>query len=197
MRDMIKMVLVLTILSSFSGTLLAALRNGTKEQIELQELEFLKAPAVRQILTGVSNDPIKDRFKIKDGDREISFFVGVKDGKAKAVAFETSGKGYGGDIGVMVGIDISNDKVIGVGVTTHQETPGLGSRAKTDPAFAAQFSGMPALDTFKVKPDGGQIDAIGGATISSRGVCLAATQAGDLYERLKDQITQEVKNIKP
>lgn len=197
MRDMIKMVLVLTILSSFSGTLLAALRNGTKEQIELQELEFLKAPAVRQILTGVSNDPIKDRFKIKDGDREISFFVGVKDGEAKAVAFETSGKGFGGDIGLMVGIDISNDKVIGVGVTTHQETPGLGSRTKTDPNFAEQFSGMPALDTFKVKPDGGQIDAIGGATISSRGVCLAATQAGDLYKRLKDQITQEVKNIKP
>ena len=196
MRDMIKMVLVLTVLSSFSGTLLAALKNETKERIEIQELEFLKAPAVRQILTGISNDPIKDRFKIKDGDNEISFFVGVKDGKANTVAFESAGKGFGGDIGVMVGVDVSNDKIIGVGVTTHQETPGLGSRAKTDPKFAAQFGDLPILETFKVKTDGGQIDAISGATISSQGVCLAATDAGALYKRLKDKITEELKNIK-
>jgi len=196
MRDMIKMVLVLTILSSFSGTLLAALRNGTKERIEIQELEFLKAPAVRQILTGISNDPIKDRFKIKDGDKEISFFVGVKDGKANMVAFESSGKGFGGDIGLMVGVDVSNDQIVGVGVTTHQETPGLGSRSKTDPKFAAQFGGLAILETFKVKTDGGQVDALSGATITSRGVCLAATDAGVIYKRLKDKITQELKSIK-
>jgi len=196
MRDMIKMVLVLTVLSSFSGTLLAALKNSTQEKIEIQELEFLKAPAVRQILTGISNDPIKDRFKIKDGDQEISFFIGIKEGKANMVAFETSGKGFGGDIGVMVGVDVSNDKIIGVGVTTHQETPGLGSRAKTDPKFATQFGDLPILETFKVKTDGGQIDAISGATISSQGVCIAATDAGVLYKRLKDKITEELKNIK-
>ena len=196
MRDMIKMVLVLTVLSSFSGTLLAALKNGTKERIEIQELEFLKAPAVRQILTGISNDPIKDRFKIKDGDQEISFFIGVKEGNANMVAFETSGKGFGGDIGLMVGVDVSNDTIIGIGVTTHQETPGLGSRAQTDPKFGAQFGGLPITETFKVKTDGGQVDAISGATISSQGVCLAATDAGELYKRLKDKITQELKNVK-
>ena len=50
----------------------------------------------------------------------------------------------------MVGVDTSNDQVIGVGVTTHQETPGLGSRAKTDPKLAAQFNGLPITETFKV-----------------------------------------------
>jgi len=196
MRDMIKMVLVLTILSSSSGILLASLRDGTKERIEIQELEFLKAPAVRQILVGISNDPIKDRFKIKDGDQEISFFAGVKDGKANMVAFESSGKGFGGDIGLMVGVDVSNDTIIGVGVTTHQETPGLGSLAQTDTKFPAQFGGLPILETFKVKTDGGQVDALSGATITSQGVCIAATDAGVLYKRLKDKITQELKNVK-
>ena len=196
MRDMIKMVLVLTILSSSSGILLASLRDGTKERIEIQELEFLKAPAVRQILVGISNDPIKDRFKIKDGDQEISFFAGVKDGKANMVAFESSGKGFGGDIGLMVGVDVSNDTIIGIGVTTHQETPGLGSRAQTDPKFGAQFGGLPILETLKVKTDGGQVDALSGATITSQGVCIAATDAGVLYKRLKDKITQELKNVK-
>ncbi|MCP4708515.1 MAG: FMN-binding protein, partial [Planctomycetes bacterium] len=103
--------------------------------------------------------------------------------------------GFGGDIGLMVGVDVSNDKIIGVGVTTHQETPGLGSRAQTDPKFAAQFGGLPIIETFKVKTDGGQVDALSGATISSQGVCLAATDAGVLYKRLKDKITEELKNI--
>ncbi len=196
MRDMIKMVLVLTILSSSSGILLASLRDGTKEKIKDQELEFLKAPAVRQILTGVNKEIRKSLFKIKDGDKEISFFFGIKDGKANTVAFETSGKGFGGDIGLMVGVDVSNDTIIGIGVTTHQETPGLGSRAQTDPKFGAQFGGLPILETFKVKTDGGQVDALSGATITSQGVCLAATEAGVLYKRLKDKITQELKNIK-
>jgi len=196
MRDMIRIVLVLTILSSSSGILLASLRDGTKERIKKQELEFLKAPAVRQILAGISNDPINDLFTIQDGDKEINFFVGIKDGKANMVAFETSGPGYGGDIGLMVGVDISNDKIIGVGVTKHQESPGLGSRAKTDPKFPAQFGGLPIMEPFKVKTDGGQVDALSGATITSQGVCLAATNAGELYKRLKEKITQELKNIK-
>jgi len=196
MRDMIKIVLVLTILSSSSGILLASLRDGTKERIKKQELEFLKAPAVRQILAGISNDPINDLFTIQDGDKEIIFFVGVKDGKANEVAFESTGKGFGGDIGLMVGVNVSNDQVIGVGVTTHQETPGLGSRSKTDPKFAAQFGGMPLIETFKVKTDGGQVDALSGATITSRGVCFAATDAGVIYKRLKDKITEELNKIK-
>jgi electron transport complex protein RnfG len=50
MREMIKMVVVLTVLSSFSGGLLAALRDGTKDKIENQQLEFVKGPAIRKIL---------------------------------------------------------------------------------------------------------------------------------------------------
>jgi len=80
MRELIKMVIVLTILSSFSGGLLAAIRNGTLERIEYQQLTFVKGPAIRAILEGYSNDPIVDRFKITHGDTEKSFFVGFFDG---------------------------------------------------------------------------------------------------------------------
>ena len=123
MREMIQMVVVLTILSCISGGLLASIKNGTKEQIEYQQLVFVKGPAIRAILEGSSNDPITDRFKIKDGDIERSFFAGAFDGKANTVTFEALGKGYGGDIGVMVGINLDDDKIVGVGVTTHSEPP--------------------------------------------------------------------------
>jgi len=192
MRDMIKMVLVLTILASFSGGLLAAIKDGTAEDIEKQKLTFVKGPAIKQILEGASNDPISDRFKLKDQDQERSFFVGVYDGKPKAVAFETFGKGFGGDIGVMVAVDVAADRIVGVSVTTHQETPGVGSRAKTDPDFAAQFTGKAFEGEFKVKPDGGQVDALSGATVTSRGVAGALTQAAGVYERVKPQVKEKL-----
>jgi len=195
MREMIKMVVVLTLLCTFSGGLLAAIRGGTKEKIEYQQLKFVKGPAIKTILEGSSNDPIVDRFKIKDEKIERSFFVGIFDGKASAVAFESFGKGFGGDIGLMVGVNIEDDNIIGAGVTTHNETPGVGSRAKSDPGFAAQFKGLSIKDTFKVKTDGGQVDAVSGATVTSRGVTVAATGAGKIYKKLKPQIAEKLKTF--
>jgi electron transport complex protein RnfG len=197
MREMIKMLLVLTILSTFSGGLLAAINNKTKEKIQLQILEFVKGPAVRKIFEGITNDPIADRFEIKDGETQTSFFVGVFDGEPKAVAVEVFGKGgYGGDVGLMVGIDVNEDKLIGVGVTTHSETPGMGARAETDPSFVAQFKDLPIKDPFKVTQDGGTINAISGATLTSRAVCLAASEAEEVYLKLKPQIVEKLKAFK-
>jgi len=195
MREMIQMVVVLTVLSFVSGGLLAYVKDGTKDKIEFQQLTFVKGPAIKEILKGAANDPITDRFKLKDGDTERSFFVGVFDGKPQTVAFESSGKGYGGDIGVMVGVNLEDGKIAGVGVTTHSETPGVGSRAKTDPTFVAQFPGQPIAETFKVKADGGQVDALSGATFTSRGVAAALTEAGEIYEKLKPQIEDKAKTF--
>ena len=195
MREMIQMVVVLTILSCISGGLLASIKNGTKEQIEYQQLVFVKGPAIRAILEGSSNDPITDRFKLKDGDIERSFFAGAFDGKANTVTFETFGKGFGGDIGVMVGVNLDDDKIVGVSVTTHSETPGIGDQAKTNIAFSNQFKGMPLKDTFKVKTDGGQVDSLSGATITSRGVSVAVTEAVKVYEKLKPQIADQLKTF--
>ena len=192
MKEMIKMVVVLTILAAFSGGLLASIKDGTAEDIEKQKLTFVKGPAILKILADASNDPIADRFKIKDGEQEHSFFVGVLNGKPEAVAFESFGKGFGGDVGVMIGVDVETDKIVGIGVTTHQETPGIGARAATDRAFQGQFTGKDFSGEFKVKPDGGQVDALSGATVTSRGVSGALTQAVTIYERVKPQVTEKL-----
>jgi electron transport complex protein RnfG len=192
---MIKMVVVLTVLSALSGGLLASVRNGTQAQIENQQLAFVKGPAIKSILEGASNDPIADRFKLPYGEGEESFFVGKFDGQPKAVVFEAFGKGYGGEIGVMVGVNLEDGKILNVGVTTHQETPGLGSRAKTTTELSDRFVGLDLSGEFKVRPDGGEIDALSGATLTSRGVCNAVTQASKMYTELKPQVAEKVKTI--
>ncbi|MCK4487028.1 MAG: RnfABCDGE type electron transport complex subunit G [Desulfobacterales bacterium] len=193
MRDIIRMIVVLAVMAACGGALLAGVKSGTAAKIEYQQLKFVKGPAIIEILEGCSNDPLVDRFKVKDGEVERGFYVGVFDGKANTVVFESFGKGFGGDIGVMVGVNIETDELLGMGVTTHAETPGLGSRAKDDPSFRAQFKGLSITEPVKVKPDGGQIDAVSGATITSRGVCQGVTDSSAFYSRLKPQILEQAR----
>jgi len=196
MRDMLKLFLAVTIFSAVSGGLLSLVRSSTQARIEYQQLKFVKGPTLKEIMKGCQNDPIVDRFKLKYGKTEETIFIGVFNGKPKTIALEAFGKGFGGEIGVIVGIDVETDKIVGVGVTTHHETPGVGSRAKTDPTFRAQFKGLSVGTSFKVKSDGGQIDAITGATISSRGVCSAVNNAVQAYKKLKPEILKKLRSFK-
>lgn len=193
MREMIKLFAVIVIFSVISGGGLAALRDATKEQIEIQQLTFVKGPTLKKILRGCQNDYLKDRFKLPDGSVERDFFVGQFDNKRNVVAFESFGKGFGGDIGVIVAVNVENDQIVGIGITTHSETPGLGARVKTEEPFSEQFKGLSLETPFKVKADGGQIDAISGATVSSRGVCGAMVELGEIYKRLKPRIVEKLK----
>lgn len=196
MKEMIKMVVVLTVLSVVSGTALAFIQTKTTVLIENNKLEFVKGPAIKSILKGATNNPIADRFKIKTGETEHTFFVGVFDGNPKSMVLEGSGKGFGGPVGIVVGVDLKTDKIVGVRITTHSETPGVGARAKSDPTFVAQFADQPLEGTFKVKADGGQVDAVGGATITSRAVSAGLTDVSKLYTELKPQLVEKAKSFK-
>ncbi len=197
MREMIKMVMVLTIITAVSGGVLSMLKTGTEDRIENQILKFQKAPALEAIFDTATNEPLKERFKIKvkinEKDEEITFFPALLGDGSRAVAFEAKGAGFGGDVGLMVGIDLKTDKIIKARVTTHSETPGVGSRAKDDVSFVSQFTGMAMDSNFKVKKDGGDIDAMSGATVTSKGVCLAASNLQKLYIKLKPQIINKMK----
>ena len=196
MREMIRLLVTIAVFSAVSGGLLTVIQSGTKGRIEYQQLKFVKGPAIQQILEGCSNNPLVDRFKLKDGEKQRTFFIGVFDDKANTVALESFGKGFSGDIGVIVAVNTEDDKIVGIGVTTHSETPGLGSKAKTEAGFSGQFKGLPIKEPFKVKADGGQIDSVSGATISSRGVCGAIVDSANTYERLKPEIIKKLKAFK-
>jgi electron transport complex protein RnfG len=186
MKNIIQMVVVLTVLSGSSAGILAGIRVMTMEKIEYQQLKFQKEPAVRKIMEGSAVDPMAERFKIDYQGRKLTIFPGEIDGEPMA-AFETFGKGYSGEVGVMVGISLSSGRIIGMGVTTHSETPGIGSKVKDSPTFVDQFEGEPVESGFKVRNDGGGVDAISGATITSRAVCVAVDEAGKVYGELKER----------
>ena len=95
----------------------------------------------------------------------------------------------------MVAVNVENDTIVGAGVTTHSETPGLGATAKDDPGFVSQLKGLSVKETFKVTKDGGKINAMSGATITSRAVCSAASDAGKIYQKLKPQLTEKLKEF--
>jgi Na+-translocating ferredoxin:NAD+ oxidoreductase subunit G len=194
--DMIKMVVVLTILSVISGGGLKGLQEFTAPNIEAAELELVKGPAVRDLLRGASNDPVESRFKIPDGDEEWTVFVGAFDGEPKVAVLEVSGKGFADKFGLLVGFDVAENKLAGISVTTHKETPGLGSQAKDNPSFAAQFKGKPLDKPIRVSTDGGDITALSGATVTSRAVCEATNAAIAKFEELKPRVIENMKAVK-
>ena len=192
MRDLIRMVLVLTVLTFVAGGLLSAVKSATELQIENQILKFLKAPAINDIFPEATNDPVTDRFTIEAEDMKLQVFKAVNPDGTKLVAFETKGVGFGGPMGLMVGINVETDEVEGMRMTTHAETPGIGTKAKDDPAFVSQFNGLNINDGFALQADGGTISAISGATVTSKGLMIAANKARDFYKKLKPEIMKNL-----
>jgi Na+-translocating ferredoxin:NAD+ oxidoreductase subunit G len=194
LRELIQMVVVLTIVTSVCAGGLAAVKLATKEQIDYQQIKFIKEPALKKILTDFDNDPISDRLQIVTGkdargrDVKTTFFLAKKGGSVTSLAFEAAGSGYGGPIGVMIAIDPRDDLVQAVAVTTQTETPGLGTKIVDDPAFPAQFAKKPVSSNFNLAAAGGQIQAISGATVSSNGVSTAVSRGIELYQKVKSQL---------
>ncbi len=193
MREMINMIVVLTVLTAFSGGLLAAVQSGTQDKIETQVLKFQKAPAIKEIFPTATNDPLAERFTVKTDELELQIFPSILPDGSKNIAFETKGGAYGGPIGLMVGINIETDQVVQVRVTTHAETPGIGTRAKEDLSFVKQFAGKGIDTNFALKSENGSIDAMSGATVTSKGVSIAAVQAKEFYQKLKPEIIKQIK----
>lgn len=189
MRDILKMLVVLSAICGISGFALSYLKLVTAGPIEEQVLTYVQGPAMQRVFSDVDNAPVAERkkFTLADG-RVITVFPARKAGKLVGVALENSGKGFGGDIGIMVGFNPANDSLVGIGVTTMKETPGIGT-VITQARFTDQFSGKP-LDKVGLKSQGGQFDAISGATVSSTGAITGVVNAAKVYSELKPQILE-------
>ena len=98
------------------------------------------------------------------------------------IVFRVFPQGYGGPIPITVGLDL-NGKITGVRIASAaeglKETPGLGVKI-TEPEFKDQFIDKCAPEA-QLKNDGGEIDAITAATISSRAVCNGIKKGIETY----------------
>ena len=99
-----------------------------------------------------------------------------KDGNVLGSVVVNVAKGYGGDISVMTGVD-KDGKVTGVNILSHSETAGLGANAVKE-SFRDQFVGLvKGITVSKDKPGENSIDALTGATVTSRAVTKAVNAA--------------------
>ena len=121
--------------------------------------------------------PQADSFKEVEGKQ--AWFAAEKGGKIIAYVVPSETKGYGGTIQLLVAVD-DNGKVIAYSTVKANETPGLGDRATKSP-FKDQFAGKTSANLVVTKDptDKNDIQAMTGATISSRAFTKAVKQAVD------------------
>ena len=158
--------IVLTVICLVAALALAFTYNGTKDRIAQQE--EAKTVAVRQALL-----PAAASFEAVDGSE---VYRGV-DANGAAVGYVTVNtvKGFGGDVEISVAVDPEGViQGISVGGANFKETAGLGAKSK-EPAFTEQFAGKTA--PVALKKNGGEIDAITAATITSNAVVKGVNDA--------------------
>lgn len=181
------MVIVLTVITCLSGAILGAVNEVTKEPIKIAKLEK-QEKAIKLVAPEYDNNPIDDQWSttLEDGTNAI-IFPAKKNGEMVGAAVEASTKsGFSGPISIMVGFD-KDGNINEYTVLSHAETPGLGSKMPTWFHEKGNILGKnPAKNNLTVSKDGGEIDAITAATISSRAFLNAVANAYNAYTNSQD-----------
>lgn len=171
--------LILFVICVFVTAALAGTNLLTKDKIAQQQAA--KSEESRKIVLGDA-----DSFEAgEDG----SYYIGLQNGSPVGYVFETESKGYGGTVQVMTGVS-SQGEITGVVVLSHAETPGLGANAEKEDFRAQYQQAVPedgSIDVVKYQvPAQGEIEAMTGATITSRAVTDAVNAAVEQYNAVKE-----------
>lgn len=167
MKKFLHLIVSLSLICGVCAAVLAYVNRVTKDAIREAATEKSRA-AVRAVLPSeaVSLEAIGE-----------DVFVG-RDASGKPVGYAAKGVGtggYGGDIVLMAGFRADGETLVAYRTLAASETPGLGMKLNA-PEFADQFADKDAR-TLAVRKDGGAIEAITSATITSRAVCRALADA--------------------
>lgn len=178
--NMVATLFVVTLVAAFA---LGAVFNATKEPIALAKKAKTEA-ALKAVMPGF--DRVESFKMLPDGASDsLTINKGYKGDQLIGYAVESySNNGYDPtQIKVMIGFTPEGN-IINTSVIQHKETPGLGTKL-LEPKFADQFIDKhPTSFNLVVKKDGGDVDAITAATISSRAFCEAIVLA---YSSIKNE----------
>ncbi len=187
-RELFKLIVALTIISSLAAATLAMVYDTTKGPIaEQKRVKMIRS--LKGVLPEFDNEIDKDISEVILGkdirgmDKKVTFFNARSGGNLVGVAFKViAPDGYKGDIEIMMGVGPER-KITGIEILGHRETPGLGDKI-ADKWWKDEFKGK-SLEGSKiaVKKDGGEIDQFTGATISPRAVADAVRSGLELYKK--------------
>ena len=182
-----RLVIVLTCISLLAALALTGVYALTKGPIEKGQKEK-KEKALQSVLPAYEGT-VRDTV-IVDADNEqipVHLAIGKNFFHDAATTESYTKKAFSGRFDLMVGFD-AEGAIVNTEVLKASETPGLGDKINKDKSdFALQFNHQnPADYRLVVKKDGGDVDAITAATISSRAYCDAVQRAYDIFMKIKE-----------
>ena len=193
---LINMLVALLVITAVSGGVLGLVYGMTKDKIAEVDLKKNEAAiqAVLPLEGEITYQP--DTLTFTEDGATMTFPCNLAydaNGNFLGAAVKTSEGGFGGKIDLMVGF-LSDGTIKGTSVLSHAETPGLG--ANMTGKFKDQFvEKNPADFRLTVKKDGGDVDAITAATITSRAFSKAVDKAYKAFEANKDKFAPAVEEI--
>lgn len=171
------MLLSLTLIAGAMGAVLAWVHSLTVDEIS-ESIARAKIEALTEVLPEFDNDPSATEQEMELDGIPTNIYSATLNGEKSGTAVETGTlDGFSGEIRVMVGFDAIG-AVTGYRILQHTETPGLG--AKADSWFCDPTGNRSIIGTngdLKVSKDGGEIDGITAATITSRAFLDAVNRA--------------------
>ncbi|PID67856.1 MAG: RnfABCDGE type electron transport complex subunit G [Flavobacteriia bacterium] len=180
----LNMLIVLMLIALVAGFLLGYVNEITLEPKAKVQLKR-KTNALKQVLPTFDNNLLEDKILLPVEGDSVEVFPAYNNNKLVGLALEgKSDKGFSGLVKTMVGFT-PEGKIYKIVVIEQKETPGLGTKMK-EPKFLQQFEGQsPETFDLRVKKDGGQVDALTGATISTRAFSETVSNA---YSNYKESI---------
>ncbi len=191
MKDTIKMIVVLTLIATLAGLGLALMNEATQADIEDNARRAI-LDAIHQVLPDADPPNACQRYDAifdNEPDRDAVCIEGATVFRARkgkdvvAMAMEVVGdNAYSGTISALVGLRMDDGMLMGIKVLAHAETPGLGSLISDCQLMSGQMVGhTPSSIKWAVKKDGGDIDQLTGATISTRAMINAVAKAQAMW----------------
>lgn len=168
--SIVRITLNLVLASILSGCVVAGAYALAEPRI-LENRKAMSEEAMRRLVPAATDfvaDGANGRYEARSQSGIEGYIVPVE------------GRGYGGTIKMTAAID-ARGRLLGFEILSHNETPGLGDRA-TESAFRDQFKGRKGGELEVTKTgEKGKIDAISGATITSKAVATALDKALELF----------------
>lgn len=186
MNSILKLGLNLFAICAVAAGLLAGTNQITAPLIE-ERNEQANNEARQAVLSKAKEFKLLDSSKYKGGSdvKVVEVYKGLNGSELSGYTIKVLPKGYGGEIELMVGIK-ADGSISGVNIGNMSETPGLGARSKEE-AFYGQYAGKPATELNVIKSGAAgetEIQAISGATITSKAVTSGVNAAVEVYDSI-------------
>lgn len=179
MREILRYAAVLFIIAAVSAALLAGVNMLTEDKIAGNSI-LEEQKALHEVMSEAESfEPLGEEMSEQYGADEI-YTAKAADGAIAGFCVKLSQRGYGGEIQSIIGLT-ENGTVTGVQVISHSETAGLGANLSKE-SFRDQFVGKSKVEVVKAGAGEGEINAISGATITSKAMASSVNAAVDIVK---------------